>query len=86
MIVFLLTGGIDYDDTTLVATFDVGDLRSTVGVPVYLDDDVEGREEFMITLGIPPLLSGRVLAGNQKTAIGVISDPDGKYHCTTLLK
>jgi len=62
----------------LVATFDVGDQRSTVGVPVFLDEDYEGEEEFMIALDVPSLYGGRVSAGNQRTAIGVISDPNGK--------
>ncbi|XP_065894203.1 uncharacterized protein [Dysidea avara] len=71
------TGGIDYDNTTLVATFDVGNSRSTVGIPIYPDCDIEGDEEFTITLQVPPLYGGRVSAGTQRTAIGVISDRDG---------
>jgi len=69
----------DYDNTTLVTIFDVGDVRSTVCVPVYLDDNIEGEEDFMITLDVPPLHGGRVSAGNQASAVGVIIDPDGKY-------
>ena len=75
----LLTGGMDYDNTTLVATFDVGDLRSAVCVPVYLDDNIEGEEDFMIRLDVPPLHGSRVSAGIQATAVGAINDPDGKY-------
>ena len=74
-----LLGGVDFNDSMLVATFDVGDTRSFVRVPVFLDDDVEGEEEFMITVDVPPLYGGRVSAGDRITAIGVISDPDGNF-------
>ena len=33
----------------------------------------------MITLDVPPLHGSRISAGNQASAVGVISDPDGKY-------
>ena len=51
---------------------------SNVSVPVISDNVVEGAEEFIITLNIPPSLGPSITAGNGNTAVGVISDSTSK--------
>ena len=76
-----LTGGDDFDNTMLVATFGVGMTTVNVTVPVVRDEIIEGEEEFVLTLNVPPLFDGRVSTGINNTTIGVISAPTGEFKC-----
>ena len=58
----------------------MGEVLVTVSVQIFQDDEVEAEEEFQLMLHVPPLFDGRVSAGDQSTAIGVITAPDGKLH------
>ena len=68
-----LTGGVDFNNATLTATFDSGMTTSNVSVPVVADSVYEGQEEFNLVLN-PISLSPSITAGSRNTAIGIITD------------
>ena len=73
-----LTGGIDFNTTTLTATFASGMTMSNVSVPVIVDSIVEEREEFDLSLNVPSSLSPAITAANRDSAEGVIIDSTSK--------
>ena len=80
-----LTDGIDFNATTLTATFASGMTMSNVSVPVIPDIVHEGQEEFNLTINIPSSLGPAITAGNRVTAIGLITDDTSKCivkYCT----
>ena len=73
-----LTDGIDFNATTLTATFASGMTMNNVSVPVIVDIVHEGQEEFNLTINIPSSLGPAITAGNRVTAIGLITDDTSK--------
>ena len=70
-----LTGGVDFNTTTLTATFDSGMTMSNVSVPVINDMIAEeGNERFNLTLIVPSSLRPAITAGDRNIATGVIID------------
>ena len=69
-----LTGGVDFNITTLTATFDSGMTMSNVSVPVINDTIAEQHEEFDLRLDVPSSLGPAITAGSRDTATGVITD------------
>ena len=79
-----LTGGVDFNTTTLTATFGSGMTTSSVRVKVINDMIVEGSEEFDLKLDVPSSLSPAIIAGGRDTAVGVITDYSGMYVITNV--
>ena len=73
-----LTGGVDFNTTTLTATFASGMTMSNVSVPVIADEIAEEREEFDLILNVPSSLSPAITAGSRNRATGVITDSTSK--------
>ena len=73
-----LTGGVDFNTTTLTATFASGMTMSNVSVPVIVDSVAEEYEEFDLTLNVPSSLGPAITAGGKDRATGVISDSTSK--------
>ena len=70
-----LTGGVDFDTTTLTATFDSGMTMSSVSVPVMNDMILEGENKrFDLMLIVPLSVGPAITAGGRNRAIGVIID------------
>ena len=74
-----LTGGVDFNTTTLTATFDAGVSIISVRVQVINDSIAEGAEVFNLALDVPSSLGPAITAGDRKTAVGAITDSTGKY-------
>lgn len=68
------SGGVDYDNATLTATFTAGTIVAAVEIPISNDTVVEENEEFNITLMLLPTNNTRVTLGVQSTATAVIID------------
>ena len=66
------TAGLDYTATSATLTFEPGDTRQTLVVPVLDDGDVEGTETFTVTLS-----GARNATLPQPEATGTIRDDDG---------
>ena len=80
--VHLLTGnGVDYNSTSIIATFAAGATSTTVNIPVTNDDIAEESETFDLSFAIPPSLNGQVKPGNITAAIGNITDDTSKMIC-----
>ena len=69
-----LTGGVDFINTTLTATFASGMTMSNVSVPVIVDNVVEEREEFSLRLDVPSSLGPAITTAGRKVAKGFIID------------
>ena len=70
-----LTGGVDFDTTTLTATFDSGMTMSSVSVPVIDDMIAEGENEtFDLMLIVPSSLGPAIIASDRNKVVGVIID------------
>ena len=69
---------IDYSSTPINATFAPGFSSTTVNILVMEDDIVESSETFSLSIIIPSSLGSRVLPGRLNTAIGRITDSNGK--------
>ena len=70
-----LTGGIDFNNTTLTATFGSLANKGNVKVLVANDKKAEGKNEtFNLTLIVPTSLRPAITAGRRNKAIGVIID------------
>ena len=70
-----LTGDVDFNNTTLTATFGSEMRTSSVSVPVVDDMLAEGRNEtFDLMLSVPSSLGSAIKAGGRDTATGVIID------------
>lgn len=67
-------GGVDFDSSSVVATFLPNEDSTTVMIPIVCDTDVEGNEQFNLSLSANP----PVIVGAQSTAIGIIEDSTGK--------
>ena len=78
----MLLAGIDYNATTLNATFITGDTSVTVTIPV-VDDTVvkEEDEEFSVALSILPATGVRVELGDVSRARGIIQDTSKENFC-----
>lgn len=68
----------DYNTSPIPATFIAGTNSTTVNIPLFSDNTVEGPETFKLNITIPPPLSGRVTLGTITEAVGNISDDTGK--------
>ena len=66
----MLTGGVDFNTTTLTATFDSGMTMSNVSVPVIVDNIVEEHEEFDLRLDVPSSLGSAITAGSRDIVTG----------------
>ena len=73
-----LTGGVDFNNATLTATFASGMRMSNVSVPVIPDSIAEGHEELDLKLNIPSSLSPAITAGSRDMATGNITDSISK--------
>lgn len=71
---FTLGGGIDFNSSAVVATFQPNQASTTVMIPIVCDTVVEGNEQFNLTLSASP----PVTVGARSTAIGVIEDSTGR--------
>ena len=76
--VFDLTGNIDFNTTTLIATFASGVNMSNVSVQVISDIVGELDESFELTLSVPMSLSPAITAGENNRATGIIIDSNSK--------
>ena len=76
-----LSGGTDYDSTTIMATFTAGTTSTTVSVPLINDSIAEGPETFDLSITIPLSLSGQVEFGTITEAVGYILDDTSKMMC-----
>ena len=68
----------DYNTSTIPATFIAGTNSTTVTMSLISDDIVEGPETFKLNITIPPSLSGRVTLGTITEAVGNITDDTSK--------
>ena len=73
-----LTGGVDFNITTLTATFASGTTMINVSVPVINDSVAEEHEEFDLELTVPSSLGPAITAGSRNRATGVITDSTSK--------
>ena len=73
-----LTGGVDFNTTTLTATFASGSTMSSVRVQVISDMIAEGQEQFDLELDVPSSLGPAITAGGRDTAVGIINDSTSK--------
>ena len=73
-ILILLLAGVDYDNTTLTATFTNGSNITTVEIPIINDTIVEKNEVFNVTINLPKTTGVRVMVGDRSTATAVIID------------
>ena len=71
----------DYDSTSITATFTIGSTSTTVDIPVIKDNIVEGLETFDITFTIPSSLRDRVMLGTVIKAMCNITDNASKESC-----
>ena len=62
----------DYDDTPLVVTFNVGDTNATVVIPIVNDTIKEENEELNLTITISPSVDVRL--GTLVNATAIIVD------------
>ena len=62
----------DYDDTPLVVTFNVGDTNATVAIPIVNDNIKEENEELNLTITISPSVDVRL--GTLVNATAIIVD------------
>ena len=81
----MIGGGVDYVSDSVVATFNPGDAKATVSIPLINDAVDEDTEFFglVLTLGSNTNIEGRscVTLGMENTGIiGTILD-DGMYIC-----
>ena len=75
-----LTGSVDFDTTTLTATFDSGMTMSSVSVPVIDDKLVEGENEtFDLMLIVSSSLGPAITAGGRNRTTGVIIDTTSEH-------
>ena len=74
-----LTGGVDFNTTLLIATFDSGMTMSSVSVPVIADNIFEGYETFNVILSIPSSVNRRIIANGQVNATVTITDSTSKF-------
>ena len=81
-----LTGGVDFNTTTLTATFDSGMRTSNVSVPLIADNILEGLEEFIVMLNVPSSLSPSITAGGRDRATVVITDSTSKCNIVYSIK
>ena len=51
---------------------------SNVSVPIMMDNIVEEREQFDLTLNVSPSLAPAITAGSRDRAVGVIVDTTSK--------
>ena len=68
----------DYNTSPIPATFIAGSTSTTVNIPLFSDNTVEGLETFKLNITIPPPLIGRVTLGAIAEAVGNITDDTGK--------
>ena len=75
----------DYNTSTIPATFTTGSTSTTVNVSLIDDNIVEGPETFDLSFTIPSSLRGRVIPGAVTEAIGNITDDTGKTYMLIIL-
>ena len=68
----------DYNSTSVIATFPARTTVTTVNISLINDSIVEGPETFDLTITIPVSLRGQVILGTDSKAIGNITDDTGK--------
>ena len=68
-----LTGDVDFNTTTLTATFATGMTMSYVSVPVIVDNITEDLEEFELRLDVPSSLGSAITADGRNMATGMIT-------------
>ena len=70
-----LTGGVDFNTTSLTATFDNMTTMSNISIPVTTDKIVEEDETFDVSLSIPSSVNSRIKVQNsRKRATVTITD------------
>ena len=70
-----ISDGIDYDNSTLIATFVAGSTTANIKIPIVDDTVVDEEDEvFILTLNILPTTGIRVKFGTTSTATAVIID------------
>ena len=74
----MLIDGIDFNTTTLTATFAIWMTMSNISIPIMMDNIVEEREEFDLTLNVSPSIASAITAGSRDSAVGVIIDTTSK--------
>ena len=75
-----LTGGDDFNNATLTATFGSLMNMSSIMIPVVDDMLAEGRNEtFNLILSLPSSLGPAIKAGGKDRAIGVIIDTTSEF-------
>ena len=71
-----LTGGVDFNTTTLTATFDSGMTMSSVNISIITDNIVERKETFNVML-LPPSTK-KIRTTNRDNAVVSITDSNGE--------
>lgn len=64
----------DFNSSAIVAMFAPNEASTTVTIPIVCDTEVEGNEQFNLSLTASP----PVMLGAQSTAVGIIEDSTGK--------
>ena len=73
----------DYTSTPITATFTAGSTKTTINIPVTVDNIVEESEIFDLSFTIPSSpISKLVVPGNISKAIGNITDDTSKKMCS----
>ena len=73
---FILAGS-DYDPDPVDAVFSAGQTSTTVEIPIMMDNEAEGNEEFGLTIVIPSEVERLVRPGARSSAVGIIQDSSG---------
>ena len=73
-----LTGGVDFNTATLIATFASGMNISNVNIALINDSIPEGLEKFNLTLSVSSTLGPAITVGNRDSATGIITDSTGE--------
>ena len=66
-------GGVDFFSRRAIASFAPGSNRAVTLIRLLCDKEVEGNEEFTLTLSLPSSITS-VTIGSQSTATAIITD------------
>ena len=79
--VLLIAGNVDFSTAVLTITISSGATMNTTNIVILPDTIVESDEMFDLSMIVPPLFNGRLSAGNQVNAVGVIIDQTSEPTC-----